>query len=129
MCLTFKLAKVFPRARCEALSALGGELSVLELQHMRVHLEQILMMNMERGDYLFSDLSLSDVPPHEAFPEGDPRREAYLDRASIHLLCAMSREARVAVKVRRLQWRASSSYVPMGDVAVERRAQRKKSAL
>jgi len=105
--VTLKLAKVFPRERCEALSGEGGALSVLEMQQIKQHIEQVLFKSMEGGDYLFRDLSLSDLPPSEAFSVGDPRREEHLDRATLLQLTSLTRELKAAVLVRRLQWRVS----------------------
>ena len=105
--VTLKLAKVFSRERCEALSGEGGALSVLEMQQIKQHIEQVLFKSMEGGDYLFRDLSLSDLPPSEAFSVGDPRREEHLDRATLLQLTSLTRELKAAVLVRRLQWRVS----------------------
>jgi hypothetical protein len=124
MCVTFKLAKVFPHERCHELSEEGGSLTLLELQYIKTHIEEVLLKSMERGDYLFSDLSLSDLPPTEAFREGDARRTHYLDRESLTLITSLAREARSTVTVRRLQWRSARTLVPIGDVEVERRTER-----
>lgn len=124
LCMTLKLAKVFPRERCQGLAQDGGALSVLELQQVKQHIDHVLLKSMERGDYLFADLSLSDLSPQEAFKEGDPRREEHLDRASLLQLTAFAREARGTVMVRRLQWRSLGAPLQTGDPNAIQRAKR-----
>jgi len=124
LCVTLKLAKVLPKDRCLRLAKEGGSLSVLELQQVRQHAEHVLLKSMERGDYLFADLSLSDLDPQEAFKEGDPRREEHLDRASLTQLTRFAMDARTAVMVRRLQWRQLGGPTQTGDPDALQRAKR-----
>ena len=68
LCITLKLAKVFPYERCLALQSGGDTLTLLELQKIKIHIETVLFPYMEEGDYLMSDLTLCDQHPEKAFP-------------------------------------------------------------
>ena len=106
LCITLKLAKVFPLDRCLALQTTGGELSVLDLTRIRFHIEVVLMSSMESTDYLMPDLTISDQPPEHAFLAGDPRRESFLDYATLSRLITLIKDARAPVRVRRVAWRS-----------------------
>lgn len=110
LCITLKLAKVFPSERCLALQTSGGELSVLELTRVRFHIEVVLMSSMEPTDYLMPDLTLSDQHPEQAFLEGDPRRESFLDYATLIRIVTLTKDVRAPVKIRRVAWRPRSSH-------------------
>lgn len=130
VCMTLKLAKVFSKERCLELAHEGGCLSVLELQQIKQHIEQILLKSMEQGDYLFADLTLSDLNPLEAFKEGDVRRDDYVDRKSLRQMIHFIQEVRSITTVRRLQWRHAHRPVPTGDPNLlqrVKRSQRKES--
>ena len=84
ICITLKLAKVFSRERCLEYQVSGGPLSRLDLQKIKIHIQTILLVSMQSGDYLMSDLTLCDSPPEEAFIEGDPRCYFYVDRLTLN---------------------------------------------
>ena len=107
LCITLKLAKVFPPDRCLALQTAGGTLTLIELHKIRFHIEVILLSSMEPGDYLMPDLCLSDQHPDLAFLEGDPRREHFVDRSTLERLVYFIQEARIHVRVRRVSWSPS----------------------
>lgn len=102
--ITLKLAKVFSADRCLAYQTAGGELSLLELQKIRFHIELILLSSMEPGDYLMPDLCMTDQHPSEAFLVGDPRREQFTDRPTLERLVQFIQEARGQAQVRRISW-------------------------
>ena len=104
LCITLKLAKVFPADRCLALQTTGGSLDLIELHKIRFHIEVILLASMEPGDYLMPDLSLADQHPNEAFLEGDPRRSQFIDRASLERIVLFIEEAKHHAQVRRVTW-------------------------
>ena len=104
LCITLKLAKVFPRDRCLELQTVGGELNLLELTKVRFHIEVILLPSMEPTDFLMPDLTLSDQHPEEAFLEGDPRRKTFLDYATLTRLVSLAKDARAPLKARRMTW-------------------------
>jgi len=116
VCVTLKLAKVFPADRCLALQA-GGALSVLEQQRVRQHVEVILLPALEGGEFLLSDLSVCDEAPERALLPGDPRREEHVGREALEELVAFIRESRGAASVRRLQWGGARAAAPTGDLA------------
>ena len=107
LCITLKLAKVFPADRCLALQTSGGMLNLIELHKIRFHIEVILLASMEPGAYLMPDLCLSDQHPSQAFLEGDSRREHFVDRPTLERLVSFIQEAHVHVQVRRVSWRPS----------------------
>ena len=51
------------------------------------------------------DLTLADQHPMEAFLEGDPRRDTFLDYATLARLVTLAKDARAPLKVRRMSWR------------------------
>jgi|LauGreDrversion4_2_1035121.scaffolds.fasta_scaffold191702_1 hypothetical protein len=103
VCVTLKLAKVLPADRCLELMS-GGSLSVLEQQKVRQHLEVVVLPALEPGDFLLSDLSISDEDPARALLPGDPRCGEYVERATLEQLVGFIHESRGAASVRRLQW-------------------------
>ena len=111
LCITLKLAKVFPSDRCLALQTTGGSLDLMELHKIRFHIETILLTNMEPGDYLMPDLSLADQHPSEAFLEGDPRQKHFIDRPTLERLIFFIQEAKRHVQVRRVTWQISPRKV------------------
>ena len=104
LCITLKLAKVFPQDRCLALQTSGGVIDLFELTKVRFHIEVILLRSMEPSDFLMPDLTLADQEPSEAFLEGDPRREHYLDYATLTRVIALIKDAAAPLKVRRVSW-------------------------
>ena len=102
--ITLKLAKVFPKERCIEMQVDGGQLSVLDLHKIRMHIKHVLFMSMQSGDYLMSDLTLSDIHPEEAFIDGDPRRYQFLDRDVLDQLLFFITEIKGSVSARRLMW-------------------------
>ncbi len=109
LCITLKLAKVFPLDQCLALQTTGGVLDLVELHKVRFHIEVILLPSMEPGDYLMPDLSLADQHPEQAFLEGDPRRNQYVNRGTLEQLIAFIQEVKSHVTIRRVTWRKMSS--------------------
>ena len=116
VCVTLKLAKVLPRERCLELQA-GGSLSVLEQQKVRQHLEVIILPALEGGDFLLSDLSISDEHPERTLLPGDPRREDFVERVTLEQLVGFIKDSRGAASVRRLQWGGARAAAPTGDLA------------
>ena len=107
LCITLKLAKVFPSDRCLALQTVGGEMNLVEVASIRFHIEVILLASMESTDFLMPDLTLADQHPQEAFLEGDPRREAFIDYATLKRLVSLMRDAHAPLRARRVAWRRS----------------------
>lgn len=108
LCITLKLAKVFPADRCLALQTSGGKLDLMELHKVKFHIEVILLASMEPGDYLMPDLSLADQHPEQAFLEGDPRRDKYISRSTLDQIVSFINEVKGHVTVRRVTWRRRS---------------------
>ena len=106
--ITLKLAKVFPHTQCIHQQTHGGELSIYDLQKIRMHIQHVLFMSMESGDFLMHDLTLSDVDPQVAFMPGDIRQTHYLDRASLDRLLAFIQQVTGNVVVRPLRWNKKS---------------------
>ena len=107
LCITLKLAKVFSADRCLSLQTVGGELNVAELSKVRFHIEVILLASMEPTDFLMPDLTLADQHPEDAFLEGDPRRETFLDYPTLNRLIMLIKEAKSPLRARRVSWRHS----------------------
>ena len=107
LCITLKLAKVFPADRCLELQTTGGEINLLDLAKVRFHIEVILLSSMEPTDFLMPDLTLADQHPKEAFLAGDPRRDSFLDYATLTRLVTLAKDASAPLKVRRMSWRHS----------------------
>jgi len=107
LCITLKLAKIFPADRCLLLQTVGGELNLADLSKIRFHIEVILLASMEPTDFLMPDLTLSDQHPEEAFLEGDPRRKTFLDYATLTRLITLIKEAHSPLRVRRVSWQHS----------------------
>ena len=105
LCITLKLAKVFPTDRCLALQTTGGTIDLIELHKVKFHIEVILLASMEPGDFLMPDLSLADQHPEQAFLEGDPRREHFIARATLEQIVTFIEEVKGHVTVRRVTWR------------------------
>ena len=105
LCITLKLAKVFPTDRCLALQTTGGTIDLIELHKVKFHIEVILLASMEPGDSLMPDLSLADQHPEQAFLEGDPRREHFIARATLEQIVTFIEEVKGHVTVRRVTWR------------------------
>lgn len=105
LCITLKLAKVFPHDRCLALQTSGGRLDLFELTKVRFHIEVILLKSMEPTDFLMPDLTLADQDPSEAFLEGDPRREQFLDYSTLTRIIALIKDAQSPLNARRVSWR------------------------
>ena len=108
LCITLKLAKVFPTDRCLALQTTGGTMDLIELHKVKFHIEVILLASMEPGDFLMPDLSLADQHPEQAFLEGDPRREHFIARTTLEQVVTFIEEVKGHVTVRRVTWRRRS---------------------
>ena len=82
-------------------------MNLVEVASIRFHIEVILLASMESTDFLMPDLTLADQHPQEAFLEGDPRREAFIDYATLKRLVSLMRDAHAPLRARRVAWRRS----------------------
>lgn len=106
LCTSLKLAKTFDAQKISDLTLGKSQLTVRELWMIRTHIETILFAVMCSGDYLLSDLSISDSHPSEALvlPD-DPRKFEFIDRKTLEQIVFFSKNAHYPISVQMLLWR------------------------
>jgi hypothetical protein len=110
LCSSLKLAKLFDAQKIMDLTQGQSQLTVRELWMIRTHIETILFAVMCSGDYLLSDLSISDSHPNESLmlPD-DPRKTEFIDRQTLEKIIFFSKNAHHPISVQKLLWREDLS--------------------
>jgi hypothetical protein len=106
LCTSLKLAKTFDAQKISDLTLGKSQLTVRELWMIRTHIETILFAVMCSGDYLLSDLSISDSHPSESLVlADDPRKVEFIDRQTLEQIVFFSKNAHYPTSVQMLLWR------------------------
>ncbi len=106
LCTSLKLAKTFDAQKISDLTLGKSQLTVRELWMIRTHIETILFAVMCSGDYLLSDLSISDSHPSESLVlADDPRKFEFIDRQTLERIVFFSKNAHYPTSVQILLWR------------------------